>query len=407
LSILRPTIARAFKPLLAPRRYKGARGGRGGAKSHFFATLAVMEAVTGHQRFVFAREVQNSIADSSKQLVEDKIRQFGLADQFKITDQEIIYPATDSLFVFRGLMKHTVSSVKSMEGFTRLNLEEAQTISKRSLEIAVPTFRAPGSQIWAAWNPVKDTDPIDKLFVDNRDDPDFALVDVNYYDNPWFPAELRKDMERDKARDPDKYAHVWLGHYQRNSEARVFRNWTVRKFDTLANARFYFGADWGFSVDPSVLVRCFIDGRTLYVDQEAYKVGCEIDHTPELFDTIPGSRKWPITADSARPETISYMVRKGFRIKPAVKGAGSIEEGIEFLKNYDIVVHPRCTHTADELALYSFKTDKLTGDVLPVLEDKENHVIDALRYAVEGLRRGGMMVISDNAVRAAMTGGRR
>jgi phage terminase large subunit len=119
-------------------------------------------------------------------------------------------------------------------------------------------------------------------------------------------------------------------------------------------------------------------------------VGCEIVNTPDLFMTVPESEKWPIVADSARPETISHMKRNGFpKIMTAVKGPKSVEEGIEFLKNYDIIVHPRCTHTIDELTLYSYKTDTLTGKVLPVLEDKKNHVIDALRYACEGVRRAG------------------
>jgi phage terminase large subunit len=189
------------------------------------------------------------------------------------------------------------------------------------------------------------------------------------------------------ARDPEKYAHVWLGEYLRNSEARIFKNWKVEEFETPEDARFYFGADWGFSIDPTVLVRCWMSGRTLFVDQEAYRVGVEIDRTPALFETIPGSKRWPITADSARPETISYMRRHGFgNIGPATKGAGSVEEGIEFLKTYDIVVHPRCRHTSDELTFYSWKVDPLTSEVLPVPADKHNHVIDALRYAVEGVR---------------------
>lgn len=391
MQTLRPQIARAFKPLLAPVRYKGAHGGRGGAKSHFFATLAVIEAISGHQRFVCAREVLNSIADSSKQLIEDKIAQFGLMDQFRITDKEIIYPPTDTLFVFRGLQSHTANRVKSMEGFTRLMIDEAQTVSQKSLDVATPTFRDPGSQIWASWNPVKASDPIDRLFRENKDDPDFVCVEVNYSDNPWFPDELRKDMERDKRRDPDKYAHIWLGKYQQNSETRVFKNWRIGSRGEFAKpdeVRFFYGADWGFSVDPTVLVRCFIVDRTLYVDAEAYQVGCEIDKTPALFDKIGGSRKWPIRADSARPETISYMNRQGFKIYGSIKGAGSVEDGVEFLKSHDIVVHPDCRHTIDELSLYSFKVDKQTNEVLPVLEDKENHVIDAMRYALEGARRG-------------------
>jgi phage terminase large subunit len=129
------------------------------------------------------------------------------------------------------------------------------------------------------------------------------------------------------------------------------------------------------------------------VDYEAYRVGCEIMDTPSLFFSVPESEKWPIVADSARPETISHMKKNGFpRIVPAIKGPKSLEDGIEWLKTYEIIVHPRCKHTIDELSLYSYKTDKITGQVLPVLEDSQNHVIDALRYAVEGLRRAGKRV---------------
>jgi len=149
-----------------------------------------------------------------------------------------------------------------------------------------------------------------------------------------------------------------------------------------------YGADWGFSIDPSVLVRCWIDGKRLYVDHEAYMVGCEIDSLPALFMSVPDGEKWPIIADSARPETISYMRKHGFpKILPAVKGPRSLEEGVEFLKSYDIIVHPRCQHLIDELTLYSYKTDPLTQLVMPILADKDNHVIDSLRYALEGARR--------------------
>jgi phage terminase large subunit len=203
-----------------------------------------------------------------------------------------------------------------------------------------------------------------------------------------LPDVLRAELEYDKKRDPEKYVHIWLGEYQRNSEARVFKNWTVEEFDLTAGAIYRQGADWGFSIDPSVLVRCSIDGKRLYIDHEAYMVGCEIDQLPDLFDRIPDSRKWFITADSARPETISYMQKHGYpKVNRAAKGAGSVEEGIAFLQSFDIVVHPRCKHTIDELTLYSYKTDKLTGEVLPMLEDKNNHVIDALRYACEGARK--------------------
>jgi phage terminase large subunit len=148
------------------------------------------------------------------------------------------------------------------------------------------------------------------------------------------------------------------------------------------------GADWGFSIDPTVLVQCYIKGRKLYVPHEAYRIGCEIVDIPDLFLSLPEAEKWPLTADSARPETISHVRKHGFpKIAAAVKGARSLEEGLEFLKSFDIVVHPRCTHTIQELTNYSYKVDELTGLVLPVLADKDNHVIDALRYACEGVRR--------------------
>jgi len=138
------------------------------------------------------------------------------------------------------------------------------------------------------------------------------------------------------------------------------------------------------------LVRCHIDGRKLYVDREAWGVGVEIDDTPALFDRIEGSRKWVIRADSARPETVSYMRRQGFRITPAIKGQGSLEDGVEFLRSFDIIVHPRCEKVIEELTLYQYKRDGQTNEILPLLEDKNNHTIDALRYALEELRRSGL-----------------
>lgn len=395
--VLQIETPRVFVPLLGDRRYKGARGGRGSAKSHFFCESLVEDMITGHHRIACLREFQGSIKDSVKQLVEDKIRKLGFATvstirgpgEFRITEKEIVGP-NDSLMIFKGLKGSTALSLKSVEGYTRAFVEEAQTISQPSLEALYPTIRAPGSQLWFAWNPISPDDPVDRFFAENKDDDDFVLVDVSYRDNPWFPEELRRDMERDKRRDIEKYNHIWLGHYRQHSEARVFRNWRVDDAKIPADARPYYGADWGFATDPTVLVRCWIIGfKTLYIDAEAYLVGCDIDATPRLFDRIDDgdARNWPITADSARPETVSYMQRHGYpHIVPATKGPGSLEDGVEFLKSYDIIINPRCKHTIDEFTHYSYKTDRLTNEVLPVLEDKHNHVIDAARYSLESVR---------------------
>jgi phage terminase large subunit len=388
LSTLQIPTPRAFLPLLKPARYKGAHGGRGSGKSHFFAELMIEENIQQRLDNVCLREVQKSLEFSVKKLLESKIAALNAGSYFDVQDKRI-FTSHGGVIIFEGLQNHTADSIKSLEGFDRAWVEEAQSLSQRSLDLLRPTLRKDGSELWFGWNPDLETDPIDVLLRGEKPPPNAVVIEVNYENNPWFPEVLRVEMEYDKRRDPDKYLHVWKGAYRRNSSARVFKNWSIEEFDIEPGWVLRQGADWGFSVDPSVLVQSAIVGKKLYVPHEAYMVGCEIMDLPDLFDTVPESRKWWTTADSARPETISHM-RKHWsqKIGPAVKGARSLEEGVEFLQSFDIVVHPRCTHTIDELTLYSFKTDPLTGLVLPVLQDKDNHVIDALRYACEGARHG-------------------
>lgn len=376
----------AAEVLWTPSRYKGLHGGRGAAKTRSIATALVTQAMAEHHRILCGREVQASIRDSSKRVLDDEIARLGVGSLFTSTETEIRGP-NESLFLFSGL-RGSATTIKSMEGLTRFWGDEAQRFSQSSLDTVIPTVRAPGSELWFSWNPDMATDPIDRLLRTDSCPPDAIVREVNWYDNPWFPDVLRREMEWDRSRDVDKYLHIWEGKYRSNSEARVFRNWRVEEFDAPADAVLRFGADFGFAIDPTVLVRCYIIGRTIYVDHEAYMVGCEIVNTPALFLTVPEAEKWPIVADSARPETISHLRNHGFpRVMPAVKGKDSVHEGIEWLKSYDIVVHPRCRHTIDELGSYSYKTDPLTGAVLPKLADDDNHVIDALRYACEGVRR--------------------
>jgi phage terminase large subunit len=386
-SVLRLETPAVFEPLLEPARYKGAWGGRGSAKSHFFASQWLEESISDKLDFVCLRETLKSLEFSVKKLLESKIEQYNAGAYFDVQDRRI-FSKQGGVTIFEGMQNHTADSIKSLEGFDRAWFEEAQNASEKSLTLLRPTIRKPSSQLWFSWNPLRETDPIDKLLRGTTPPKDSIVVRANYTDNPFLPQVLREEMEYDRARDPDKYAHVWLGEYQRNSEARVFKNWRVEEFDIAADWFLRQGVDFGYSIDPSVLVQCAIVGKTLYVPHEAYMIGCEIDMLPDLFLTVPGAEKWPATADSSRPETISYLRKHGFpRILPAIKGAKSLEEGVEFLRSFDIVVHPRCKHTIDELTLYSYKIDPLTAQVLPVLEDKNNHVIDALRYACEGARR--------------------
>lgn len=376
-------------PLLSPSRYKGAWGGRGSGKSHMFAELMIeAHIIDQRRRSVCVREIQKSLNQSVKRLLETKIEAMNAGAYFEIQDAVIKSRKADGAIIFQGMQNHTADSIKSLEGYDCAWVEEAQSLSQTSLDLLRPTIRKPDSELCFTWNPRQESDPVDFLLRGPTPPKDATVIKVNFSDNPWFPQVLRDEMEYDKRRDPDKYQHVWQGNYLTNSGARVFKRWQIDEFEAPPDAIHRLGADWGFAIDPTVLVRCHIIGRTLYIDFEAYMVGCEIVNTPELFMQVPEAEKWPIVADSARPETISHMRRNGFpKIMTAVKGPKSVEEGIEFLKNYDIVVHPRCTHTIDELSLYSYKQDPLTGRILPVLEDKKNHVIDALRYACEGVRR--------------------
>lgn len=368
-------------------RHLGWHGGRGAAKSRTVATGLVLQSVERHERVLCGREVQKSIKDSVKRLLDDEIVRLGLGKVFESTETEIRGP-NDSLFLFSGI-KGNANGVKSIEGITTFWGEEAQAFSQASIDTVVPSIRAPNSRLIWTWNPDLETDPIDVLLRTPDAKPPRSIVrEVNHIDNPWFPDELREEMEFTRGRDIDKYNHVWLGQYRRNSEARVFKKWHVEPFDSPTNVEYRLGSDFGFSIDPSVAVRCWIDGTRIYVDHEAYGLGVEIIDLPKLFMSIPDAERYWMTADSARPETISHLRNHGFpRIQPALKGARSLEEGVEFLKSYDLVIHPRCQHLIDELTLYSYKVDSLTGQVTSALEDKDNHCIDALRYAVEGARR--------------------
>lgn len=340
-------------------------------------------------RFMCLRQYQKSLAMSAKSLIEAKIAAYDMGHLFDIKHERITSRA-GSLFVFEGMQAHNSETIKSYEDFDVAWFEEAHKASQESLDILRPTLRKPTSEMWFNWNPDLPTDPIQFLVDDPP--PGTVTIEANHRDNPWFPEVLKAEMEYDQRRDPDKFHHIWEGGFKKSSAARVFSNWRVEEFDAAeidGIAGPYGGADWGFSVDPTVLVKVWVDQpeRRVYVDYEAWAIGCKIVDTAELFDHVPGVREMKIRADSARPETIDHVRGEGFKIVAARKGAGSVEEGVEFLKAYDIVVHPRCRHTIDELTHYSWETDRLTGEPTNKLADKANHTIDALRYALENVRR--------------------
>ena len=374
-----------------PARYRVASGGRGGSKSWAFADRSLFRAVKGKERILCLREVQVSIKDSSKKLIEDRIEALGLSPYFDIKRDTIKCTTTGSEYTFHGLRGASADNIKSFEGATIAWVEEANTVSQDSIDTLLPTIRQPESEIWFSYNAKMKTDPVHQMFVEGEPPPKSIVAHINYDSNPWFPAVLRDQMEWDRSVDPDKYRHVWLGEPVQHSEAQILGGrWSIAPIpDPPKDTEFYHGADWGFANDPTTIIRCWInwEEKILYVDRAEGGVGIEIDNTPELFRLIDTAEEWEIIADCARPETISYMTRQGFKMSASKKGPGSIKDGIEFLRQFHIVVAPELKAVQDECSLYSYKIDKRTGAILPLIEDKNNHYIDAMRYALEKLMK--------------------
>jgi phage terminase large subunit len=250
LSILKIPTAKIFEPLLAPARYKGAYGGRGSGKSHFFGELLVetCQAERGTLA-VCIREAQRTLAQSSKRMIEGKIASLGLGSQFKIFSDKIETPG-DGLIIFRGLQDYSAESIKSLEGFRIAWIDEAQTLSARSLSLLRPTIRAEKSELWASWNPRRRVDAIDDFFRVRK--PEGAvIVNANWRDNPWFPAVLEEERKLDLSRYPDRYEHIWEGDYVRAFEGAYFAT-------MLSEARAQ-GRIGKVSADPLLPLRAFID----------------------------------------------------------------------------------------------------------------------------------------------------
>lgn len=381
--------------LFRPARYKVLYGGRGGAKSWGIARALVLIAASSKKSIVCAREVQNTMRDSVHKLLKIQIEALGLSQFFKITDNSI-KSSTGSEFVFKGLRVDGAQGLKSTAAIDICWVEEAQNVSEESWATLIPTVREDGSEIWISFNPHEEADPTYQRFV-LRPPPDAVSVEINYDDNPWFPDVLRREMEHCRSVDFDAYMHIWRGRPRKISQAAIFADKVlVEAFpdDLWEQAdRLFFGADFGFATDPSTLIRFFILGRRLYISHEAYGVGIELDHMPEFYDGVPGAREWPMMADCARPETISYIRRQGFNIEAAEKWPGCVEDGIAHIRGFEqIVIHERCKHMRDEAGLYSYKVDAKTNQVLPVVVDKHNHCWDAVRYGLDGYiqRRGNL-----------------
>ena len=405
-----------YTDLLLPKRYKDYKGGRGAARSWTFAEALIRRSTHENIRVLCTREYQNSIEDSVHKVLGDTISRLNLNNWFNVTGNSIKSRA-GAEFMFKGL-HNNVKEIKSTEGVDVLWIEEGQTTSKESIEVIDPTIRKAGSEVWISRNPENDSDPME-IFIEGllKNQPDDIIQHhVNFDSNPYFPQELEKirlrylraianaesDDEREQAQSD--YDHVWLGQTRKiNNEIILSGKCVLEEFDDLLwkkAQRVLYGADWGFARDPNTLHRYFILDDCLYVEYEAYGTGIDLEgnkdqdgygELEQLWNKVPGVKEWPIKADAARPETISFMRGKGYSVSGAEKWPGSVEDGIAHLRSFrKIIVHPRCKKWWWESRNYKYKKDRVTGEILPIIIDKNNHCIDDARYALDGYiqRRG-------------------
>lgn len=394
---LPPKLVPVFAPARGAAQYRGAWGGRGSGKSFSFAKMAAIWGYAEPLRILCTREFQASIKESFHAEVKAAIASEPWLESHYDVGVDYLRGRNGTEFIFRGL-RHSTGSIKSLAKIDLTIVEEAEDVPEASwLALEATVFRQPRSELWPIWNPRKEDSPVDLRFRKNC--PANALiVELNHDDNPFFPPGLETLRQREQERlDPATYAHVWEGAYLTNSDAQVLAGkYRIAEFTPQTGWDGpYYGLDFGFSQDPTTAVKCWIHDGTLYVEHEAGRVGLELDETaPYLAERIPDIARHTVRADSARPESISYLKRQGLpQIEPVQKWAGSVEDGVQHLRSYkEIVIHPRCTGTAKEALLYSYKIDRMSGDILPVIIDAHNHYIDAIRYALGPLIKAGKQV---------------
>ena len=355
--------APVFEPLLKPARYKGAHGGRGSGKSWFFADLAVERCLIRQgSRGVCIREVQKSLKDSSKRLIEDRIRALDLADLFKPKMAEIETPG-GGLVMFQGMQDHTADSIRSLEGVDWAWVEEAQTLSARSLELLRPTIRAPGSEIWFSWNPRSPSDPVDELLRGLELPPEAVVVQANYQDNPMFPAELEAERKWDETHRRSRYAHVWLGDYEPQAEGAIWDRATLhqhRWHEPPDLSRIVVGVDPAISAETGsdmhgiVVAGLGEDGRAYVLDDVSTKGAPRIwaNRVAAAFD------KWSADAVVVERNQGGDMVRMTLE---------TVRPGLPIIE----VVATRGKHVRAEpiASLYSFGRVSHVG-TWPDLEDQ-------------------------------------
>lgn len=390
-----PKLVPAFEPPRGAVRYRAFHGGRGGGKSLGVAEMAALWGYVEPLRVLCAREFQNSIKESFHQELKTAIEKYDFLSSFYDVGVDYLRAPNGTEFLFKGL-RYSANTLKSTAQVDLTIVEEAETIPEASwLALEATVFRRPKSELWALWNPGAIGSPVDKRFRSSNSYKNAIVTEINWRDNPWFPEALN-DLRLQQMRmlDPNTYHHIWDGGYLLNSDKQVYGGkWEIMSFEPRSHWDGpYYGGDFGFANDPTAVVKCWIADECLLVEYEAGRSHLELDDTAGFInERIPGFVDATSYWDSARPESISYLRRHGLaHVQAVTKWPGSVKDGIDHIRSFKkIIVHPRCVKTAEEMRLYSYKTDRITNDVLTDVIDANNHYLDAMRYAIGRMIKRG------------------
>ena len=375
-------------------------GGRGSTKTSFIAAQILLGLMRDENaNAVVFRKTKDTLRDSVFNDFQRMVVELNISGYFtfKYSPLEVIYTPTGQSIKFRGLDDpEKVKGLKFAKGYAKFiwfeelsefyGMEEIRNVKQTLIRGTDAQFITMYS-----YNPPKNHNSWVNVEAKNKIKGRYSHHS-NYLTvpNKWLGKDFIRDAELLKLNNPQAYNHEYLGIATGNDELLVFNGkYTVKEFETpdfnkLTGGRPYYGVDWGFSNDPTTMNRMFCMDGCLYIEYEANGTGVEMEELPQLFSAIPLSRKFKSYADCSRPETVSFVKRQGFNIEKSLKWTGCVEDGVAIMKSFKhIYIHPRCVHTIKEFGLYSYKVDKSTKEILPVIIDKDNHHIDAIRYGLQ------------------------
>jgi phage terminase large subunit len=390
-------VPRWALPLTQPCRYKGGSGGRASGKSHFFAEEAVEAMVCDPDlRFVCIREVQRSLKFSAKALVESKIKQLGVSDLFEVMTTEIRRRGGSGVMIFEGMQDHTSDSIKSLEGFGRAWVEEAQSISQRSLDMLLPTIRTEGSEVWFSWNPDQPTDPVDAFFASR---PEGAVhVHTTYRDNPFCPDVMEVEAQRLERADPDAHEHIWGGGYFVGGQGRVYSSFKNKPFP-LGNidesvkdtgGDLFVGQDFNVNPMASVVGVRVVDElhilnalqiQTSNTDEVAREIKRLYPNRRIIFCPDPAGNQRHTSAPVGQTD-FTILQGHGFEVRapkahaPVVDRINNAQRMYENDGRRRVRIHPKATALITGLANLVYKE----GTSQPDKKSGFDHICDAADY---------------------------